>query len=485
MKKIGFFPPIAIATAVIIISIAGVKLIEKTSFSSGQESQIITETNPNNSTSNTANTSSTSIQSRISYGDRVLVNKEESGSENEAFQAAKKRGVEEMAAGNYEKATIEFEAAIQKYRNAPETLIYLNNARIGTNKKYTIAVAVPIGSDLNGALEILRGVAQSQNEVNQAGGINGVPLRVVIANDDDEPQMAKQIGASLVKDSEVLGVVGHFSSGATLAAGEEYDAGKLVAISPVSTAVKLSDFSRYVFRTVPNDAIAAKALANYMLTRWKKKKAAVFFNSKSTYSKSLKSKFVEEVFANGGQVEKELEFDLSDSSFSARNSVKKALEKGTQVLMLAANTGTLDKALLVIQANQKQLSLLGGDDVYAPKILADGGEAAVGMLVAVAWHIDGNPGSDFPRRSEQLWQSRVSWRTATSYDAAQALIAALQRNPSRPGVQQALSTSDFSAAGASGTVQFLSSGDRNAPVQLVEIRPGKISRTGYDFVPIR
>jgi branched-chain amino acid transport system substrate-binding protein len=70
------------------------------------------------------------------------------------------------------------------------------------------------------------------------------------------------------------------------------------------------------------------------------------------------------------------------------------------------------------------------------------------------------------------------------YNAAQALTAALKRNPTRAGVQQALSASDFSATGAAGPIQFLSSGDRNGSIQLVEIRPGNRSGTGYDFVPV-
>ena len=52
----------------------------------------------------------------------------------------------------------------------------LNNARIGDANAYSIAVSIPIGSDVNGAQEILRGVAQAQIQVNQAGGIDGVPL---------------------------------------------------------------------------------------------------------------------------------------------------------------------------------------------------------------------------------------------------------------------------------------------------------------------
>jgi branched-chain amino acid transport system substrate-binding protein len=71
-----------------------------------------------------------------------------------------------------------------------------------------------------------------------------------------------------------------------------------------------------------------------------------------------------------------------------------------------------------------------------------------------------------------------------AYDATQALIAAIKRNPTRQGVQEALSASDFSASGASGEIRFLPSGDRNRAVQLVKIEKGSRSGFGYDFVPI-
>ncbi len=106
------------------------------------------------------------------------------------------------------------------------------------------------------------------------------------------------------------------------------------------------------------------------------------------------------------------------------------------------------------------------------------------MVVAVPWHIEGERNSEFPQKSRQLWGGDVSWRTAMAYDATVALIAALEQNPTRLGVKQALSASNFSAMGASGAIRFLPSGDRNAPVQLVKIVPGNRSSTGYDFEPV-
>ncbi|MEH2289879.1 ABC transporter substrate-binding protein [Nostoc sp.] len=415
-----------------------------------------------------------SLQDRISFGEKSFTPGD--------ISPVKKEGIQAIAAKTYDKAIANFTAALKLNRNDPETLIFLNNARIGSSKSYTIVASVPFGTDPNTSLEILRGIAQAQNQVNSSGGVKGVPLRVGIASDDDNPEIAKQIASGLVSNSEVLGVVGPNTSDSTLAAGTIYTSGQLVAISPTSTSVKISNFSHYVFRTVPSDFMAARTLANYMVRTLQKKNAVVFFNSQSNYSQSLKSEFVSSVSLEGGQVASE--FDLSRADFSAAKSIEQATKQGAEVLMLAANTETLDKALQVVQINQKRLTLLGGDDVYTAKTLEIGREQAVGMVLAVPWHIDSDPKSDFPQKSRQLWGADVSWRSALSYDATVALIAALERNPTRDGVQLALLSSDFSATGASGTIRFLASGDRNAPVQLVKIVPGSRSRTGYDFEPV-
>ncbi|MFM6006623.1 MAG: ABC transporter substrate-binding protein, partial [Sphaerospermopsis kisseleviana] len=99
--------------------------------------------------------------------------------------------------------------------------------------------------------------------------------------------------------------------------------------------MKITNFSPYIFRTVPSHLITTRTLANYMVKNLQKKKAAVFFNSQSDYSQSLKSEFVSSILLEGGEVSQE--FDLSKADFSAASSVKQATEQGAQVLMLAAN----------------------------------------------------------------------------------------------------------------------------------------------------
>ena len=417
--------------------------------------------------------SSIAFQDRFSSGERLL-DPTNSSSDKQA-------GISAIASGNYAQAVTSLEASLRTNRNDPEALIYLNNARIGQGNAYTIAVSVPITSSTGAAEEILRGVAQAQTGVNQAGGINGVPLKVLIVNDDNNPDTAKQVAADLVKDSSVLGVIGHFGSDATLAAAPVYQQEGLVMVSPTSTAVQVSNLGDAIFRTVPSDRFTASTLSDYLLKTLNKQIVAVYYNSNNNYSRSLKEEFITALTSDGGQVVSE--FDLNEPTFNASDTVAQATKQGAQALVLLPNTGVLDAALQVATVNQRRLPLLGGDSVYSPKTLQVGGNAAENMVVAVPWILLSNPQSSFVQTATRLWGADINWRTATAYDATQALIAGLQRDPTRQGVRQALNDPGLSLSGATGTVKFSLAGDRNQPMQLVRVQPSARSSYGYIFVP--
>ncbi|MBP0017416.1 MAG: amino acid ABC transporter substrate-binding protein [Cyanobacteria bacterium SBLK] len=412
---------------------------------------------------------------RLSSGETMLI--------SELMTPEKEKAAAAIAQGNYSKAIQELEATLTSQKNDPEALIYLNNTRIGEEESYTIVVSMPIGSSVNAAKEMLRGVAQAQDEIHREGGINGTGLKVLIANDDNDAETAKNMAAEFANNSEILGVIGHFGSGTTIAAAEIYQQAGLPMISPTSTSVALSRAGNYIFRTVPSDRFAGSALAKYQLDALNLTKAAVFFNSESNYSQSLKEVFTTDLFGQGGEVVGEYDFSAAD--FDAGRMVREASDRGAEVLMLAANSAVLEEMLEVVAVNEGNFPLLAGDSAYKPDILERGGKEAIGMVLAVPWHILGNPEAEFPKTSQQLWGGAVNWRTAMAYDATQAFIAALKQNPTREGIQATFANPQFSAEGATGEIRFLPSGDRNQAVQLVEVEEGKISGFGYDFVPVK
>jgi branched-chain amino acid transport system substrate-binding protein len=378
----------------------------------------------------------------------------------------------------------EFDKALKITPNAPETHIYANNAKIGDKKSLSIGVAVPWKSNEPGALEVLRGVAQAQTEINNAGGVNSLPIKVVLVDDAGKIETVNQVAAAFGRDQQILGVVGHFSSDTTAAAVQVYKDSKLVSIAPVSTSIELTGITPYFFRTVPSDYIAARALREYALKNLKKTKAVVFFNSESSYSKSLKSEFSQSMGAGGGAIVQEI--DMANDDFNANTALTQANTAGAEFIMLAANNSALEKPLQVIDNNNKKLPILAGDGLYSPKVLEGGKDKAVGMTIAVPWHIDGDPRAKFATSSRQFWRADVNWRTALAYDAVQAFAVAMKTpNPTRETIQRALSNPTFQATGSSGPIKFLPSRDRNATIQLVKIARGNRSGTGFDFVPVR
>ena len=437
------------------------------------------------------------MEQRFSAGEKLLIHSNPS--------PEKLAGIKAFANGDLDTAIKKLQASLSK-PNDPEALIYLNNARIGALKSYTIAVPVPITSNPNGAVEILRGVAQAQDKINRTGGINGVALRVLIADDQGDEKAARKLAQHLADNPDVLGVVGHFASNVTHQAGEIYKQKQLVAISPISTAVNSAWLlnsnapifgNPYLFRTVPNDRQSAQALARYLWEQLKHEKAVVFFNSSNEYSKSLSSEFEKAFRGRGGQVVQT--FDVSKPDFNPTQRVQDAINSGAQALVLLTDTSQLDATLQVVKANgslsrqqnRQPLSLLAGDDIYTLKTLQEGKADADGMTVAVPGHIDSNP--VFAEAANSLWGATVNWRTAMAYDATQAFIEALRQNcnpqetkDARECIAQRLHSKDFSVSnGASGQIQFDQSGDRRIQesqlVKVVQSGSNSRSRTGYDF----
>ncbi|MBH8566377.1 ABC transporter substrate-binding protein [Nostoc sp. CENA67] len=417
------------------------------------------------------------VGDRISLGEKILLVKD-TNSDKEA-------GVKAFANGDCKTAIDKFNAYRTANRTDPEALIYLNNAKARQQQQQLkIAVSVPIGTNPNVAKEILRGVAHVQDQVNSTGGINGKALEVAIANDDDSEDTAKEIATVLVNKQDILGVVGPCSSAASKGASTIYNNSKLVAISPTSTAVTIPGANNsYVFRTVPSDAVAAKQLADFMVNKLQKTKVAFFYNSKNNYSKSFISQFKSYAgFDING--DNRLNFDLSTEDFDPNNSIKQASQEGAEVLLIAPDSHSLDKALQVVHHNNNKIPILGGDDVYKIETLQVGKKAEK-MILAIPWHIQNAQNSNFVKNSDILWKAPVSWRTATAYDATMAIITGLQQKTTRDGLKQMLHSPNFSADGATGKIKFAQSGDRaDALTILIKVQQ-KPGTDQYEFVPIQ
>ncbi len=387
----------------------------------------------------------------------------------------KKKGIEAFAKGDYQQAIAFFKNSLLQQPNDPETLIYLNNAQ-AENKGLKIAVSIPIGSNLNVAQEILRGVATAQDEINQKGGINGQKLQVQIVNDENDPEIARKLAQELVNDQQVLGVLGHNSSDVSLATAPIYQKGRLVMISATSSASNLSGFGSYIFRTVPTTQSTAQVLAEYAVNTARKTKIAFCYDSQTPSNVSFKDEFLAALVNKGGQLVPTV-CDLSAPNFNPSTAVTQAISSGADGLFISSHIDRIESAIALARANQGKLALFSSSTLYTVKTLQAGQQDVKGLILAAPWHPQVNP--SFADRMTQQWRGKVSWRTATAYDATQAMIAGLQQSQNREGLQQALHSQGFSVGGASGAVRFAKSGDRITQPVIVQVQSKGFD---YDFV---
>lgn len=420
----------------------------------------------------------------LSAGERTLFK----GIEN----ANRDKGIEAFKKNNYEEAYSFFDKATKADRKDPEVEIYFNNAKAlkeqksGNKEKkelVTLAVVVPLDTKDEIAQEILRGVAQAQYKFNDKK--QGRFLKILIAKDENDPNKAKEVAKKLRKNEDIMGVIGHNTSTVTEAALPEYKQGNLAIISPTSTSTTLTakPESEVFFRTVPNDTETAKKLAIYAK---KYTKVAICNNPNNTYSDSLTKAFEDSFQTKDTQVVGE-PIDLTYPALDASGVVATMLNNQANASVLLPDTERISVAIEIASAQEKlsqsgtkKLQLLGGDALYNPQIL-EGGKAVEGLVLAVPWFRDQKNSKTFAAEAKERWEANVSWRTATSYDATQALINALPvaQKPSRAAVLTNLKSINLAANKTSGNPLRFVNGEREGqkPV-LVKVFKGS---NGLDF----
>ncbi len=401
------------------------------------------------------------IESKISRGDRTLFSNIPNTSRNQGIEAFKK--------GNYPQAIKLFETALKTdKRKDPEVLIYYNNAKARQKgNPLTLAVVVPADKAQAIAQEMLRGVAQAQDKFNVHGGLKGRLLEIVIANDGNNPNQAKQIAQQLVSDKSLLGVIGHNTNETTESALDVYKQAGIAIISPTSGSNSLND--KVFFRTVPSDAASGEILAEYA-KKFFLNKVAIVYNSKSPYSNSLREEFEK----NFGEISRNI--DLTDPKLNIEQELEDSASKQVQAVMLFPGLENIETALEIakVNANNKLgLKLLGGDTLYDLVTLQKGGIAVEGLVLAVPWFREAPQSQKFAVPAEKYWGGGISWRTATSFDATQAFIKSLSSNPSRKSILQGLRSIKLSPEETSGNELKFTNGQRQSKPILVKVEKGQ------------
>ena len=193
-----------------------------------------------------------------------------------------------------------------------------------------IAVAAPLtGPAAAYGDNVKAGVDIKVAEVNAKGGVNGMKFKVEYFDELCDPKEAATVAPKIVRDKNIVGIVGHVCSSAHLAALPAYVRGGVVAISATATNVAISAQNKdkagkaWSFRDVYRDDFQGKFLADYIDKVMGFKKVAVFYEN-NDYGIGLKTAFVQEAKKLGLTVVGEEAYKKGDQDYTPQLTKLKA-----------------------------------------------------------------------------------------------------------------------------------------------------------------
>jgi branched-chain amino acid transport system substrate-binding protein len=326
------------------------------------------------------------------------------------------------------------------------------------------------GPTFNFGQSAINGVLMAASEINQAGGIGGRKIDVVIEDDKGSPEEAARLTTKLIDQDKVLAIIAGGTSGNSRAAGPKAQASHIPMISPSSTDPAVTQTGNYIFRACFVDTFQGEVMASFAINTLKAKKAAILFDFNSPYSKGLTDYFKLSFARLGGSIVSEQTYTQGDADFKGQLSTIRSAEP--DVIYIPGYYG--DVALIAKQARMIGFAqpLLGGDGWDAPELWQLGGDALNGAYISTHYSVD-DP-SPAIRQFVDLYKQRYGnllpdAHAALAYDAARLLFDAIARTGSTDGnkLRDALAqTKNFT--GVTGVISM--DADRNAVKPAVVLK---------------
>jgi len=328
------------------------------------------------------------------------------------------------------------------------------------------------GPTFNFGQSAINGVLMAASEVNQAGGINGRQIDVVIEDDKGSPEEAARLTAKLIDRDKVVAIIAGGTSGNSRAAAPKAQASHIPMISPSSTDPAVTQMGNYIFRACFVDTFQGEVMATFASNTLKAKKAAILFDFNSAYSKGLTDYFKLSFARLGGSIVSEQTYTQGDADFKGQLSTIRSAEP--DVIYIPGYYG--DVALIAKQARMIGLAqpLLGGDGWDAPELWQIGGDALNGAYISTHYSVD-DPSAAIQQfvalYKQRYGNSLPDAHAALAYDAARILFDAISRTGSTDGdkLREALAqTRNFN--GVTGVISM--DADRNAvkPAVVLKLR---------------
>lgn len=292
-----------------------------------------------------------------------------------------------------------------------------------------IGIFVPLtGTMADKGKRIVDGITMAANEVNEAGGIEGAKVELVVEDDEGIPASAVNAVTKLINSDRVHAVMGSNPSSCTIAAMTVTERNEVTQIAANSSSPKIaSGDNRFVFQTIPNDAIQAGKLVDFAVQDKQIKKFAIIhpnddygMGGRDGALAKLKEFGIEDVLIES--------YNPGDKDFTAQINKIKAQDPGALIIWGQA----AEAALIINQIRQQGMTetiVLGAGGIPGSTFISLGGDNVEGTYVTNTFIRDtSNPKvEEFMTKFEETYGYEPDLTSAQAYDGANMLFDSIGR----------------------------------------------------------
>lgn len=228
----------------------------------------------------------------------------------------------------------------------------------GSGEEIVIGAIGPLtGGAATYGTSVKNGIQIAVDEINAAGGVNGVKLKLEFLDDEGDSAKAKTAFENLMdKGMDVL--IGCVTSGPSVAINDLVLEEGILQITP-SASQKEAAQNPNSFRLCFTDPLQGTTMAEYAYNTLGYRKAAVVYNQDDSYSTGILETFRARFTELGGTVVVEAPFSQSTEDFSAH--VTKIQDAAPDYVLLPFYNDMAAKFLTAAAAKSMNLPLIGSD----------------------------------------------------------------------------------------------------------------------------
>ena len=343
-------------------------------------------------------------------------------------------------------------------------LVHADSVKIGFNVPLTGFAAADGKSALNGAKLAVK-------QANQAGGINGKMIELVVYDDQAAPKQAVPISNKLIEKDKVVAAISGSYSGATRAAAGVFQSAEIPYISAYAVHPEITKAGNYVFRTSYMGEVQGRAGAK-LIGATLQRKRVVLITLKNDFGKSLAAGFKEAAGQFNLQIVNEYEYSIKDRQFGPI--VAKVKADAPEAIYATGYFFTAGPLVSQLRAAGIAVPVIGQEGYDSEQFIKIAGKASEGTIITTSLDRDSNSSEtrSFISEFEAMAGHKVDMVAASGHTAMKVLVAAMKKagTTSPSAIRNAIAQTNLVAS--TGSISFNDLGEVQKNVQVQVVRDG-------------